>query len=106
MPNFMKIRRGLNFFLVDLAWNDPFTAHVFIQLHKAVQPHTAIPRLARAPLGPWTARTYRCYAWEKQPGKQTTQVWLILIVKFDSLFMYLCSFVFLVKNQICYHGQQ
>ena len=23
MPNFMKIQRGLDFFFVDLAWNDP-----------------------------------------------------------------------------------
>ena len=27
-----------------------FTAHVFIQLHGAVQPHATIPRLTRAPL--------------------------------------------------------
>ena len=29
-----------------------FTAEVFIQHHGAVQSHTAIPRLTKAPLGP------------------------------------------------------
>ena len=46
-----------------------FTAEVFIQHHKAVQPHTAIPRLTRAPLRPHTARTDRHWAWEKQSAK-------------------------------------
>ena len=50
-----------------------FTVGVFIQHDRAVQPHTAIPMLTRAPLRPHTAHTDRHWAWEKQQ-KQTTQV--------------------------------
>ena len=72
-----------------------FTAPVFIQYHAAVQPHVTIPTLAKCPLGPQTACMDQHWAWEQQ-AKQTTQVVLIFIVKFDSLY----SFVFLVKNQV------
>ena len=40
-----------------------------MQHHRAVQPHTVIPRLTRAPLRPHTTRTNRHWAWEKQPAK-------------------------------------
>ena len=46
-----------------------FTAQVFFQYHEAMQPHTAIPRLTRAPLRPCTTRTDHHWAWEKQPAK-------------------------------------
>ena len=37
------------------------------ELYRAVQPHTAIPRLVKAPLRPQTARTDRHCTWQKQP---------------------------------------
>ena len=46
-----------------------FTVQVYIQHHGAVQPHTAIPRLTRAPLRSHTARTDRHWACKKQPAK-------------------------------------
>ena len=46
-----------------------FTVQVFIQHHRAVQPHTAILRLTTAPLRPHTARTDHHCACEKQPAK-------------------------------------
>ena len=46
-----------------------FTTQVFIQYHRAVQPHMAIPRLAIAPLGPQTTGTDCHSACEKQPAK-------------------------------------
>ena len=46
-----------------------YTAQVFIQHHGSVQPHTAIPRLARASLGPQTAIMDCHCAWKKQPAK-------------------------------------
>ena len=49
--------------------NERKTAQVFIQHHGAIQPHTAIPRLTRAPLRPHTAHMDCHWAWEKQPAK-------------------------------------
>ena len=46
-----------------------FTAQVFIQHHRDLQPHTAIPRLARASLGLQSAHTNCHCAGEKQPAK-------------------------------------
>ena len=46
-----------------------FTAQVFIQHHRAVQLHTAIPRLIRAPLRPHTTSTDCHMTWENQPAK-------------------------------------
>ena len=46
-----------------------FAAQVFIQHHRAVQLHTAIPRLTGALLRPHTARMDCHWAWEKQPVK-------------------------------------
>ena len=45
-----------------------FTAEVFIQHRGAVQPYTAIPRLASTPLRPHNACTDRHCGWEKQPA--------------------------------------
>ena len=60
-----------------------FTAKVFIQHHRTVQPHTAIPRLTRAPFRPHTAWIATGLGKNSQQ-KQTTQVLLILIVKLDT----------------------
>ena len=46
-----------------------FTGQAFTQHHGAVQPHTAIPRLTRAPLRLHTTRPDHHWAWEKQPAK-------------------------------------
>ena len=46
-----------------------FTAEVFIQHHRAVQLHTAISRLTRAPLRPRTVHSDFHWACEKQPAK-------------------------------------
>jgi len=48
---------------------EKFTADTFIQNHRAVQPLTIIPRLAKAPFGHQTTRTDRHWASEKQPVK-------------------------------------
>ena len=45
------------------------TAQVFIQHHRAVQSHTAIPRLTIAPLRPHTTHMDCHWAWKKQPAK-------------------------------------
>ena len=46
-----------------------FTAQVIVQHHGAVQPHTAISRLARAPSRPQITHTARHCALKKQPAK-------------------------------------
>ena len=45
------------------------TAQVFIQYHRAVQPHTAIPRLTTASLRPHTAHEDHHWVSQKQPTK-------------------------------------
>ena len=45
-----------------------FIAQVLIQHHRAVQPHTAISRLARA-VQPQIPRTDHYCAWKKKPTK-------------------------------------
>ena len=62
-----------------------FTAQVFIQHHRTVQPHTAILRLARALLKSHTTCMDQYWTWEKQPPK-------------SDLVDYLYSCEFLVKN--------
>ena len=64
-----------------------FTAEILIQHHRAVQPHTVIPRLTRTPLRLHTAHMDRHWAWEKQPVKPDHSSLVILLVELDSLFM-------------------
>jgi len=46
-----------------------FTADTFIQHRRALQPLTAIPRLAKSPFGHQTTHTDRHCGSEKQPAK-------------------------------------
>ena len=68
---------------------------VFIQHHGAVKPHTAIPRLDRAPLRSRTANMAHHCTWEKQPAKTNYSS----VADFDCE-IYSCSFVFLITSQI------
>ena len=38
MPNFMKIRRGRDFFWVDLVWNDPIRNSLSFRVGKGAYP--------------------------------------------------------------------
>jgi len=61
---------------------------MFIQHHTAVQPLTTIPTLAKLPFEHQTTRTDHHCASESSQQKQTTQVQLVLNMKYISLFMY------------------
>ena len=62
---------------------------IIVQHHRAVQPHTAISWLVRAPSRPQATHTARHCALKKQPTK-ADHLWLTVTVKFDSAFIKLC----------------
>ena len=74
-----------------------FTAQVIFQHHGAVQPHTAIYWLARAPSRPQTTRTACHCALKSSQQNQTTLLRLTVTVKLDSTFIKLCVCVKKIK---------
>jgi len=67
-----------------------FIVQVIIQHCKAVQPHRANSWLAKSPLRFQTAYRGVNGLGKSSQQKQTAQIWVTLIVKFDIVFMKVC----------------